>query len=496
MKSPTSLAHRMSALSHFLFTGQVFRIAAAQRAEMAATDEAHLSPQAAQRLLYALMFPSMLMPLISSMTRVALPIIRDDFQIQADMTAWVSTSFTLPFMILMPVYGRLSDGVGKRRLILAGIVIFTLGTVLTVTATTLAWVMVGRAIQGIGSAGFTPLGMALLSTVFPKDERGKALGTWSAVGPATAFISPLVAGFIIAAWGWRAAFAPGIILGVLTLFVVRQYVPAGLSTIRPRFWRNFDWIGAALLAVTITFFLFYLSSRPITGVAALHDWRLLAVMLLAFGLFLWWEQRRHTPFVKLGIFANRLFSLACLCAALRMFTMAGSSFLIPLYLVDIHGFNPTRLGFMLMIMPAGMSIMVRFGGQIADRWGSRLPVMIGLVVQGMVMILFAWTPETASLWMVGGLLAVHGLGVGLMLAALHRAAMGHMPEGEMGSAAGLYSMIRFIGMATGTAIAGVLLQLDLDQGLATILAYQNTFIFFVGSAIAGLVVASGLRERD
>ena len=122
------------------------------------------------------------------MSRVALPVIRDHFRLQADMTAWVATAFMLPFMILMPVYGGLSDCLGKRRLILAGIFIFSIGTAMATLAPDLSWLTAGRAIQGIGVGGIMPLGMALISTIFPPDERGKALGTWSSVGPTTAFL--------------------------------------------------------------------------------------------------------------------------------------------------------------------------------------------------------------------------------------------------------------------------------------------------------------------
>lgn len=454
-----------------------------------------LSPQATQRILIALMFPSMLMPIASSMSRVALPTIRDAFSISADMTAWVSTSYTLPFMILMPVYGRLSDGVGRRRLLLAGMLIFTLGTAITVSTTELAWLMVGRAIQGIGTAGITPLGMAIISTIFRNEERGKALGTWSSIGPVAAAVAPPTAGMLIAWGGWRLAFAPPLLLAVLALVVVAKVVPAGLSTIQPEFWRRFDWIGVALLAGAISCFLFYLSSRPITGVDPLQDWRLLGVAILCMVSFLWWERRHPNPFVVLGIFGNRMFSVASGSAFLRMMTMAGGSFLIPLFLVDIYQMSPSTMGFMLMIMPGAMMFMVRFGGQLADRFGSRRPVMIGFTAQLSVMLLFSQVPANAPLWLVGTFLALHGLGVGLMLAALHQASIQDVSEQEVGVAAGLYSMIRFLGMATGTALSGVLLQSYFDQSLPILEAYQATFLVFAGSAILGLGVAlMGLRK--
>lgn len=404
----------------------------------AQTDQpTQLSSDAAQRIVIALMFPSMLMPIASSMSRVALPIIRDDFGISADTTAWVSTSYTLPFMILMPVYGRLSDGVGRRRLLLAGMLIFVLGTAITVSTTNLGWLMLGRAIQGVGTAGITPLGMAIISSIFSADERGKALGTWSSIGPLAAAIAPPAAGLLADWGGWRLVFAPPLVLATIAILVVAKVVPAGLSNVQPKFWRRFDWTGVVLLAGAVTLFIFYLSSRPITGVEPLQDWRLLGMVVFLLVGFLWWEQRHKNPFVTLGIFRNRMFTVASCSAALRMITMAGGGFLVPLFLVDIYELSASRMGFMLVIMPGSMMLMVRFGGQMADRWGSRWPVMIGFIAQLTTMLLFSQVPASASLWVIGSFLTMQGLGVGLMLAALHRASIQDVTDEEMGMAAGL-----------------------------------------------------------
>ena len=458
-------------------------------------DVPPVSEALARQILISLMFPSALMPLLSSMSRIALPIIRDDFQIQADMTAWVASVFTLPFMVLMPLYGRLSDGVGRRRLILAGIAIFTLGTAITIFAPSLAWLMAGRAIQGVGTAGMMPLGMAFISTIFPAKDRGKALGTWSSIGPTTAFLSPLLAGFLVDFSGWRAAFVPPLAVGIIAFAVVYQKVPAGLSTVRPNFLRTFDWAGVLLLSGGLTLLLFYLSSRPITGVAPLHDWRLLGATLILMTGFVWWERRRRDPFVALNIFRNKLFSLASFCASMRMFTMAGLGFLVPLYLVDVHGLTAAYIGLIAMVAPGTMSLITRLGGQIADRWGSRWPTLIGLGIMGAAMATFFYLPESTSLWVVAGVTAVYGVGAGFTLAAIHRAALSSIDEAMVGSASGLYSMIRFAGAMIGTALAGVLLQNYLDQGLSLIVAYQRVFLFFAGFALVGALTGGfGLRE--
>ena len=156
-----------------------------------------LSPKLARRIVISLVFPTMLMPFVNALSRVALPVIRDHFQIQPDLAAWVATAFTLPFTILTPVYGRLSDGLGKRGLILVGCFLFVLGTAITVFAPGLAWLMAGRAIQGLGTGGMMPMAMAVITEIVDPDKRGQVLGSWGITGPTTATFAPLVSGLMI-----------------------------------------------------------------------------------------------------------------------------------------------------------------------------------------------------------------------------------------------------------------------------------------------------------
>ncbi len=436
----------------------------------------------------------MIEALAGSTLRVALPLIRDTFEIQADIAAWVAAIFTLPLVILMPVYGRLSDGVGKRPLILTGLFIFAVGSAMTILSPSLGWLMAGRAIQGIGASGMMPMSMALISDVFSTSERGKALGTWGAVGPATGFFSPLLAGLLVAAGGWRAAFAPPLAVSIIAFFVVYRNIPRGLSAIIPNFLRRFDWIGVILLLFAMSSFVLYISSRPITGVAPLQDWRLITVSMVLLTMFWLWERRRENPFVLLNVFKNRLYTRATFCATMRMLVMGGLSFLVPLYLVDVHGAGLGQLGGLLMISPGMMALMVRIGGRMTARFSDRLITMIGLLVQGSVMFIFSQLPSGAPIWAVGLNLAYYGSGAGLMLVALHHASMQTISQDQMGMAAGLYSMLRFMGLAVGIALAGVILQRFLDLSLPAIEAYQKVFLFYCGFPVLGVITAMGLAE--
>lgn len=452
------------------------------------------SRQNTRRILLSLMFPATLMPMVSTMSRVALPIIRDEFQISADMTSWVAVAFSVPFMILMPVYGRLSDGIDKRGLMLAGIGIFGAGTALTVWAPDLVWLMIGRAIQGFGIAGIMPLSLSIISELFRAEGRGKAIGNWSSVGPTVGFFGPLMAGFLVATWGWVGAFWPPLIVSVIAFFVIGWGIPKRKERKPERFWRSFDWMGAVLIALILTSITFFISSRLITGVASLHDWRLFVAIVVFIGLFIWWEKRTQKPFVLLHMFRNRGFCQVTFCASIRMVVMGGLTFLVPLYLVDLHHLGSEVLGLMLMINSGAMALVVRFGGGLADRWSSRPPAVIGLGVQCVVMVLFSQFSLETSLLTVGLTLVLHGLGVGIMLAALHRGVIASVPKEEVGGATGLYSMFRFVGATIGMALSGVILQQNLDASMSTLAAYQNTFWVFAVFPVLGVLVGVRLRE--
>lgn len=455
-----------------------------------------ITPALAKQVLFSLLYPTMLMPLAASTTRVALPLIRDDFMLDADVTAWVAAAFGLPFMALMAVFGRLSDGLGKRRLLLGGIAIFSVGTLLTVIAPSLGWLIAGRAIQGIGGAGLTPLAMALIAEVYSPEERGKALGAWTTVGPAMGFITPMVAGFLIDQWGWRAAFAPALILCAIALWMVAVRVPPGLSTLIPKFAQRFDWIGVVLLAVGLSFMLFYLSSRPITGVEPLRDWRLFAGMVVTLGLFVWYEHRHANPFIDLSLFAHPIFSRASICASLRMFTQSGLSILLPLYFVDIHELNATTLGLMLTVISGSMMLVTRFVGGLTDQFGSRLFSVIGFFVQISTLYILSLLTAETPMWVYVVVQIYYGFGAGAVLVALHRAAMQGLDGDQTGTAAGVYGTVRFAGSAIGIALAGVMLQANLDQGLTELVAYQRVLFWFMIFPTLGLLVVVGLREPE
>ncbi len=457
------------------------------------------SPGAA---LVGLMLPTIAIIFTQATISVALPTLRAEFALRADAAAWLVTAYMLPYMIFMPLYGRLGDGLGRRRLIYVGLLIFGAGTLLCTFAPTLPLLIAGRCIQGVGASGLMPLGMAVVSDLFPNEQRGRALGTWNSAGPIAAIVGPLFAGALLADWGWRVIFVPSAVFVVLALVVMPRVVPPGRS-LQPGLLRQLDWTGVVLLSGALMMGVFYLSSQPITGVPPLRDWRLLggtAALALSFG---WWERRQtlhgRTPFVSLHIFRNGTFRRASLGVALRMFALSSIAFLAPLYLADVRALPASTIGVIMTLHAAMLLLTMRVGGQLADRFGSAWPVVLGTGGQAATLGGLALLSPSVPLWLVVAMLMLHGLAAGLSLAALHRAALGDVPAERVGAAAGLYSMVRFSGSVLGSALVGVLLQGGLERvgtvdGSTVVGAYR--FVFLCIAFVAALGILVGARLRD
>lgn len=445
-------------------------------------------------ILIALLFPTMAIILSGSMFGVALPTIRDEFAIPADVAAWLAIAFSLPFMGLMPLYGRLGDELGRARLLILGVVIFVAGSVLTANANSLIWIFVGRVIQGAGSAGVTPLSLAIIAQRYSVQERGKALGTWNSIAPGTSIFAPSIGGFLVDSLGWRSIFIPAILVGIVAALVVRWQIPTLRGRPNWSFLIRFDWGGVTLLSSSVIFLVLFVSSRPVTGVEPLRDWRLLLGLLFSTAAFIYWERRHRQPLIDLHIFQGRAFRLASLSASVRMAMMSGIGFLIPLYLADNYALSASTIGLLATAHSVALFITIRFGSPLADRWSNRWLVTLSILAQTAVMTYFALLPgERPLLWIVAGTVT-HGLGAGLSLAALHRTALGEIPASQTGSAAGVYSMTRFAGSMLSTALAGVILQNGLDRGLSVIESYQGVYYSLAAIGLLGALIASRLPD--
>ncbi len=445
-------------------------------------------------LLIGLMVPVGMTTLNMSMFGVALPAIRDAFGVAADTTAWIVTAYSLPFVVFTPMYGRLGDMVGKDKLFRVGIALFLLGSLVCLFASNLAMLILGRALQGMGTAGVNPLAIAIISELFPADEQGKAMGTWSSTAPAASMLGPLLGGFVVDHIGWNAIFLLSLAAALIALYVIYRQLPPLPPPDNGLGLGQMDWIGAFLLGGTLISLMFYLSSRTVTGVPPFQDWRLLGLTLL-FGLGFWqWEHRVPASMVDFALFRRKNFAPASVAAGLRMFIMGSANFLRALFLADVFGLDATGLGVVATFYAGSILATTRLGGQLSDRVHPRWIVATSTAIQVGMLIGLALLPDGVSVYPAAVLMLGQAMGAGLALAALHRIAMEDIPPEEKGTAAGIYSTLRFSGSVVGATLAGVALH-QAQQIAPTLMdAYQWVYASIAALGSSGFLVAWRMRR--
>ena len=317
------------------------------------------------------------------------------------------------------------------------------------------------------------------------------MGTWSSVAPGAASLGPLLGGFAVNQFGWNYVFVPSLLVGVVALWVVYRQVPAQ-RPVSGEGLQAFDWQGAAFLGAALVFAMFYLSSRTVSGVEPLRDWRFLAAAI-AMG-FLFWrrESRTARPLVNFALYNRKNFGVASMSAGCRMIIMHTVNFLYVLYLTDVYGLSAMTLGAFSTVFAVAILTTTRLGGQLADRIHYRWIVGSSFAIQcGALAGLALLSPP---LYGAAALILAQALGGGLALAALHRAAMEEIPAAESGAAAGLYSTARFGGGVVGATIAGVALQQALRFAPGPGEAFQWVFGAVAVISLASVLVAWRLQR--
>lgn len=430
-----------------------------------------------------------------AMFNVAIPQIRGEFDLPADTTSWFDIVFTVPYILLMPFYGQVGDLLGKRGMLVAGAAVFTSGCLMCLFSVNIPILIAGRIVQGIGAAAITPLCLSIITGYVNVDRRGKAIGTWNSFGPIAGIIGPAAAGVLIDVFGWRSVFIPSAVAVAVSLPILFRLLPKDTDTSETSgVLRSYDWPGFLLFSLCLTSFVLYVSSRAVSGRAPLTDWRFLLPSVAGVIVFLLRERRASNPFVELPLLRNKNFSLAAVCVGVRMFLLKGMIFLIPLFVTEVFGFPPTKTGLLVACHSASLLLTMRIGGTITDKLSNRVPVIIGLAIQTAGFVILPLLPGATGIALIVIALILNGSGAGLSIAALHHTALHGVAADRAGAAAGLYSMIRFIGSLFGTAVIGVVLEQAIGTFTNLTAAYSRSFVVLAVTGGAAVVLSLFLKE--
>ncbi len=367
--------------------------------------------------------------------------------------SWVFSAYILTSTVTVPLWGRLSDLYGRKRFILFGIAIFLLGSALSGMATSMAQLVLFRAIQGLGAGALLPLGMTIIGEIYSLERRARMQGLFSGVWGLASIIGPLIGGFITDHLSWRWVFYINIPCGIAAALLI------GLALAEPRDHRKrvtIDYAGAATLIALVTLLLLALGGAQ-QNVGSSLTLGLLGVCALLLALFLAIERRAPEPIVPLSLFSHRIFSVSSVNGFFVGMAMFGSLSFIPLFVQGVIGTTATEAGTTLtpfMLCWVGFSVL---GGRLILKIGYRPTALIGvgLITLGF-MGLVLMNAETSRL-VVMSYLATAGAGMGFSMVTLLIAVQTSVPRQQLGIATSGTVFFRSIGGAVGVAVMGAVL---------------------------------------
>jgi len=433
----------------------------------------------------------------TSIANVGLPTLAQAFSASFQQVQWIVLAYLLAITTLIVSVGRLGDITGRRRLLLAGIFLFTIASVLCGVAPTLWLLISARALQGLGAAIMMALAMAFVGETVPKTNTGSTmglLGSMSAIGTA---LGPSLGGILIAGLSWRAIFLVNVPLGILTCFLAYRTLPAdrrGPKTERAAF----DTVGTLLLALTLA-----------TYALAMTRWRgsfsspsiaLLLVAALGFGLFVLVEARSSSPLIRWAVIRDPVLSASLVMSALVSTAMMTTLVVGPFYLSRALAFNATLVGIVMSIGPITSMLIGVPAGRSVDRFGVPFMVILGLINMAVGLIALAVLP--AMYGIAGYIAAIIVLSPGYQMfqAANNSAIMLNVHPDQRGVISGLLSLSRNIGLITGTSVMGAVFALgsattDITTARPEAVAAGMRITFAVAAILIFVALAIAVGSR-
>jgi EmrB/QacA subfamily drug resistance transporter len=434
-------------------------------AEKAAAQNAPGSAKRNILLVFAgLMVTMLLASLDQTIFSTALPTIVGELD-GVDHMLWVTTAYILASTIMLPVYGKLGDLIGRKGLFVGAIALFMLGSVIGGLAQDMTWLIAGRAVQGLGGGGLMILSQAIIADVVPARERGKYMGIMGGVFALSSVAGPLLGGWFTESIGWRWAFWMNIPLGILAIAsaVLFLRLPKGAQR-RPRL----DFAGMGLLALASTGLVLLTTWGGTT-----YDWNSPVIIGLVIGtivaavLFVTVERRAVEPIMPLHLFKDRNFNLTTIAGLIIGIAMFGALAYLPTYLQMVTGVNATNAGLLMIPLMAALLVTSIVSGQLVSRTGRYkwLPIT-GTAIVAVALVLLSTMTPTLPIWILCSYLAVMGLGLGMSMQILILIVQNAFPVSQVGTATASNNYFRQIGASLGSAIVGSLFVSRLTSLLA------------------------------
>ncbi len=410
-----------------------------------------MSPQTRAALIVAAIGSGVIF-LDQTALNVALPTIQKTFQIELADLQWIVNIYILMMATLLLIGGILADRYGRVRVCMIGMSIFGLASMVAGFAVSPQMLIGARALQGIGGALQVPVGLALINANSQPEERGKLIGLWSSLTSSIIALGPLLSGVLVDYLSWRGIFFINVPFVLIGIYVAKTKVPEsyGSNTDSP-----LDWQSILILLVGFGGLIFGLIEGGRLGWSTPLIQGLLGIGTIALLAFIWRQFNTEYPLIPPQVLRTREFISINVVTVLYYMGLSAFFFFAPLYLQQVLGYSAVWSG--LTIMPISILIMIlsQFVGRLADRIGTVLPLVTGMLISSVALYLFSQSRTVENYWLeLVPIVVVYGLGLAIMIAPLTRAAMGSLPDEFAGIASGVNNAATRVANMLAVAIFG------------------------------------------
>jgi EmrB/QacA subfamily drug resistance transporter len=399
-------------------------------------------------VLFVATLSSFMGPFMISSVNVALPAIQQEFGADAVALSWVATALLLAVAVFLIPLGKIGDIYGRKKIFTLGLVVYTLASLTGAFSISMPMLIAVRVFQGFGAAMFVTTGMAIVTSVFPPERRGRAIGFYVSAVYIGLSVGPFAGGLLTQHLGWRSNFAVAVPFGAASIWVALKYLKGEWADAKGE---KFDIPGSLLYAASVFLLIYGASLLP----------RLPAVYLILAGAialvaFVRVELRTPQPVFDVRLFSgNKLFAFSCLAALINYAATFAVTFLISLFLQYIKGLTPPTAGTILVAQPVVMAFLSPLAGRLSDRIEPRLISSAGMTLTAFGLLLFALVGTETSEYYIIATLMVLGLGFALFSSPNMSAIMGAVDKKFFGIASGTVAAMRLLGQMTSMAVAMV-----------------------------------------
>jgi len=431
---------------------------------------------------------------MASAVNIALPTIGEELSVDAITLGWIATAYILSSAALVVPFGRIADIYGRKKIFTYGTVIFTLSSLFSGMANSATMLITCRVFQGVGGAMLAGTAAALLTTVFPANERGKVLGIYVAAVYSGLSLGPVLGGILTERLGWKSIFFLGALLGLAVISIVLWKLKGEWTGAKGE---RFDFAGSVIYVLGLVVLVYGFTLLPaISGVG------LIIGGIIGLSAFVRWEMRTKSPVLDINLFKkSKTFTLSNLAALINYSATFAITFLLSLYLQYLKGYTPGSAGLILVAMPAMQAFFSPLAGRLSDRIEPRLIASAGMALTTIGLVLFIFLNEETSLKLIIGNLILIGFGLALFVSPNTNAIMSSVPKTAYGVASATLATSRQVGLVFSMGIAMLIFALYMGRVQITPEYYplfqqsmKTCFIIFAALCFGG-IFASLARGR-